>query len=356
MGMNMQNVPEKVQKFVLNETLIVNCVLLLFHISFGVFFYIYKAPILFYFNLVSILVYIICFEVLRRRQKGIYTFIVFAEIYIFMMLGVVCLGWNYGFQHYCIGFAASAVFSDYFVERSRSLKRRAIIIGGCNLAIYLVLRFWTYYTQPVYVPGNEFFQNLFYVGNTISGFGFMIMYIAIYSDTVHRMEQELFELAHKDHLTGLHNRRHMMRILRAFIEDEEKEKFAIAMMDVDYFKNVNDTYGHDAGDKVLKTMSEILKEESAGNASIMPCRWGGEEFLLALSDYNGNKEEIMASLEALRKRVEERIICHEEQEIRITVTVGVAFYESGLSLNELLKAADNKLYEGKEGGRNKVVW
>lgn len=356
MSQVLRDVPEKVQKSVLSGTIVVNSILLLFHISFGILFYLYKAPILFYYNCLSIVTYILCFELLRRRKTWAYVLIVFVEIYLFMMLSIVCLGWDYGFQHYCIGFVASTVFSDYFVEHSKVVRKRTILLGSGNVVIYIALRFWTYYNPPVYVLENNLIANMFYVGNTVAGFAFLIMYIAIYSDTVMKLEGELYDMANKDYLTGLNNRRQVIQILKSLIEDAAKDKFAIAMLDVDYFKNINDTYGHDAGDEVLKSLAKILKDERLGNGMLQSGRWGGEEFFVVCSGYDGKKEVITELFEALRKRVSENVILYDGNEIKVTITIGLAFYEPGKSLDEFVKEADAKLYEGKEKGRNQVVW
>ncbi|MBR6627079.1 MAG: GGDEF domain-containing protein [Lachnospiraceae bacterium] len=354
MGRVMQDVPEKVQKSVLCGTIAVNCILLLCHISFGILFYLYKAPILFYFNCFSIIIYVLCFELLRRRKTWAYVFIVFAEIYLFMMLSIVCLGWEYGFQHYCIGFVASLVFSDYFVVHSKKVRKRTIWLGAANVIIYIILRFWTYNNPPVYVLGNNIISNMFYVGNTVAGFAFLIMYIAIYSDTVMKLESELYDMANKDHLTGLCNRRQIIQVLKMLIETAAGEQFAIAMLDVDYFKNINDSYGHDAGDEVLKALANILNDEKAENEAFQPSRWGGEEFLVVCG-YNGNKEDITELFETIRKRIADNTIIYGGNEIKVTVTIGLAIYEPDKSLDELVKEADAKLYKGKESGRNQVV-
>lgn len=355
MGRVLRDIPEKVQQSVLKGTVMVNIILLLCHISFGILFYLYKAPILFYFNCLSVIIYILAFELLRRRKTWAYVLIVFVEIFVFMMLSIVCLGWEYGFQHYCIGFVASMVFSDYFVEHSKVVRKRTVLLGACNVIIYIALRFWTYANPPIYVLGNDLIANMFYVGNTVVGFAFLIMYIAIYSDTVMKLESELYDMANKDHLTGLYNRRQMIHILKSFIEDAAREQFAIGMLDVDYFKSTNDTYGHDAGDEVLKLLANILNDEKSGNEMFQPGRWGGEEFLVVCGGYNGNKEEISELFETLRKRISDNIIIYGGNKIRVTVTIGLAFYEPGKSLDELVKEADAKLYEGKEKGRNQVV-
>lgn len=352
----LQDVPKKVQKSVEGRTIMVNCILLLLHISFGVLFYLYKAPILFYFNCLSIIIYILSFGLLQTKKAWGYVLIVFVEVYLFMMLSIVCLGWEYGFQHYCIGFVASTVFSDYFVEHSKMVRKRTILLGAGNVVIYIVLRFWTYYNPPVYVLGNDTLINIFYVGNTVTGFAFLIMYITIYSDTVMKLEGELYDMANRDHLTGLYNRRQVIQILKSLIADTAGDKFAIAMMDVDYFKNINDTYGHDAGDEVLKSLANILGAEKSGNEMFQSGRWGGEEFLVVSDSYSGNKEENAELFESLRKRISDNVILYAGNEIRVTVTIGLAFYEPGKTLDELVKEADTKLYEGKENGRNQVVW
>jgi len=350
-----QDVPEKVKKSVLYGTVVVNSILLLCHISFGILFYLYKAPVLFYYNCLSIIIYAFCFELLRRRKTREYVFVVFVEIYAFMLLSIVCLGWEYGFQHYCIGFVASMVFSDYFVEHSKSVRKRTILLGACNVIIYILLRFWTYENLPIYVLGNKYIANLFYVGNTLVGFAFLIMYIAIYSDTVMKMESELYDMANKDPMTGLFNRRQMIHILKSFIEDATRDKFALAMLDVDYFKKINDTYGHDVGDEVLKLLAGILSDEKSKNEMFQPGRWGGEEFLIVLGDYDGKKDEIIEYFEKIRKCVEDSIIECDGNKINVTVTIGVTFFDQDKSMDELIKEADAKLYEGKENGRNQVV-
>lgn len=356
MSQVLQDVPKKVQKSVLNGTLIVNSVLLLFHISFGILFYLYEAPILLYFNCFSIIIYVLCFELLQRKKTWEYVIIVFVEIYLFMILSIVCLGWEFGFQHYCIGFVASSVFSDYFVVHSNVVRKRSILLGVANVVIYMVLRFWTYYNQPVYVLNNDILTNIFYVGNTAAGFAFLIMYIAIYSDTVMKLEGELYEMANRDPLTGLYNRRQVIQIMKTLAEDASKNKFAIAMLDVDYFKTINDTYGHDAGDEVLKALANILVAEKSGNKHIQFGRWGGEEFMIVCDNYNGNKKEIAELFETLRQQISEDVIQYAGNEIKFTVTIGLAFYESGKTLDDFVKEADAKLYKGKENGRNQVVW
>ncbi len=354
MNLFVREMPEKVQKSVLKETIGVNILLLLCHISFGVLFYCYKADSLFRFNCISIITYILAFEILRRRKAIIYIFVVFIEIFLFMLHAVIYLGWEYGFQHYCIGFVASMMFSDYFTNRSKIDKKRTVLLGSVNVVVYISLKFWTYTHPPIYSLGNEILVNVFYVFNTVIGFTFLIMYFTIYADTVAKLENELFTMANNDPLTGLYNRRKITNILKSNIEENTSKEFAIAMIDVDYFKKTNDTYGHDAGDEVLKSLACLFTDNDFENEVLQVSRWGGEEFLAFYSHYM-NKEEVLSKFEEIRKKVELNEVCCGENRIKVTITIGIAFYEEGKTLDSLIKEADKNLYEGKERGRNQVI-
>ena len=131
--------------------------------------------------------------------------------------------------------------------------------------------------------------------------------------------------------------------------------FSIIMIDIDFFKKVNDTYGHDAGDEVLKSLADILKNEKVGNEAFRPGRWGGEEFMVVCGGYNGDIKKIAAYFETLRTRIADNVINYNGTEIKVTATIGLALYEPHKTLNELVKEADAKLYKGKESGRNRVV-
>lgn len=177
----------------------------------------------------------------------------------------------------------------------------------------------------------------------------------IYSSTVNKLENELRQRAERDHLTGLYNRRKMKLILKDTLSSENHDKIALAMLDIDYFKNVNDTYGHDAGDEVLKLFAALLKTAKKDRDDFSVCRWGGEEFL-ALYTYDDSRDAVIAEFEAIRKAVETTTIQYKDQTITITVTIGLTFYKNGMSSDELLKEADALLYEGKEAGRNRLTY
>jgi len=167
-------------------------------------------------------------------------------------------------------------------------------------------------------------------------------------------EKTIYErMALTDPLTGLYNR-------RVFMEMAEKElakakrygyNFSILMLDIDNFKRINDTYGHDVGDLVLKKIAEILRRNVRG-ADVV-ARFGGEEFIVMLS--NANLNGAVKKAEQLRRLIEQTPVeLPSGEKLRVTVSIGVSTYRGQESLEELIKEADIALYEAKRNGKNRV--
>ncbi|MDA0127134.1 diguanylate cyclase [Vibrio sp. MarTm2] len=152
----------------------------------------------------------------------------------------------------------------------------------------------------------------------------------------------LYRMANQDALTGLWNRRFLFNQVCSGCE-----KRSIAMLDIDHFKKVNDTYGHDGGDAALVTVANILKIYFPDD---VVARFGGEEFCIQSCSDN---KEFIARLEQMRKRLQKTPIKHNQQEIKVTISIGVCSLEA--SLNEQIKIADDRLYVAKERGRNQIV-
>lgn len=155
-----------------------------------------------------------------------------------------------------------------------------------------------------------------------------------------------------DVLTGLKNRRGFWEYYEEHVEPIlNHQDAALIMCDVDFFKLVNDTYGHACGDKVLVSVGEILKEQVGELGEV--ARWGGEEFLIVLKDHDLAKAVRFA--EGLRMLIEEATCVSEGQQLRITMSFGVAAINSQLTIEKNVDVADKKLYQAKENGRNQVV-
>ena len=165
------------------------------------------------------------------------------------------------------------------------------------------------------------------------------------------LEKKLKTLATIDTLTGISNRYQINKYIEETIQRVERFKgsFALFMFDIDHFKNVNDTYGHDIGDVVLQEFSQVIQENI--RTIDMLGRWGGEEFLL-ISE-NISQENALLLAEKLREAVWKYNFTSAKH---ITVSIGVGIYTGEDTKELLLKKVDNALYEAKESGRNKVVF
>lgn len=167
------------------------------------------------------------------------------------------------------------------------------------------------------------------------------------------MQRSLRTLLEQDTLTGLCNRRYGDQKLSEFQKRlvEKGIPYVLCIGDIDYFKSVNDTYGHECGDEVLKAVGRVMKKEMHRNGCA--ARWGGEEFLLI---YEGaTLSEARADAEAMLSRIRELKVPYEDNEVRITMTLGLAQASADIDINDLLKEADLMLYKGKKAGRNCVI-
>ena len=132
---------------------------------------------------------------------------------------------------------------------------------------------------------------------------------------------------------------------------KHQKSFAVAIMDIDFFKKVNDTYGHGMGDFVLKTLSALLKESMEGKGSV--ARWGGEEFLLTFEEMR--YEEAVSLLNDIREKISIWDFSFKDVKIHLTITGGIEDYAMAESIDAVITKADMRLYTGKTGGRNRVV-
>ncbi len=156
-----------------------------------------------------------------------------------------------------------------------------------------------------------------------------------------------------DTLTGLLNRKTMdlyiANSMKSAIDDDKP--FSFIMYDIDNFKKFNDTYGHDCGDLVLKTVSGVIANGVRPYDHVF--RWGGEEILVLLA---GSDDKIATMVaERIRAQVEAKIIQRAEQNLHVTVTGGIASYRPGVSIQDMIDKADKNLYVGKQNGKNQVV-
>ncbi|MGE5469129.1 MAG: diguanylate cyclase [Ignavibacteria bacterium] len=168
------------------------------------------------------------------------------------------------------------------------------------------------------------------------------------------LHAKLEEMATRDSLTGLYNRRSLDETLDREIARAKREghSLALVMIDVDHFKRLNDTYGHQAGDQVLAALGQLLREDT--RAEDVACRYGGEEFLILLPHIS--LEAARERAESWRARFAELAVRHGELSLQTTISLGVTAYPNhGHTSEELTQSADLALYLAKHDGRNRVT-
>ena len=159
----------------------------------------------------------------------------------------------------------------------------------------------------------------------------------------------LKNLSQIDTLSGLYNRRFMNKKIEEEISKYKRYKipFSVLLIDVDFFKKINDTYGHDKGDFVIKRISNLLKQNIRD--SDICARWGGEEFLILVPNNNLDGALILAN--NLKELIEKN---NFEIKENVTISIGVSTFDENSSQEKLLKSADIALYKAKENGRNRT--
>lgn len=197
--------------------------------------------------------------------------------------------------------------------------------------------------------------------NRVNGFDFtkqdVIIFEAFASQVAVALEHaKLYDMAVFDGLTQIHNRTFFV----AWAETEFARALrmstpvSITLFDIDFFKKFNDTFGHNAGDVVLKTVANLV--ENNVRKSDVWARWGGEEFILALPDTNG--VEALRISDGLRLLIERHHAVYEGNQLDVTVSAGISTYDGidAMSIDEIVEEADKALYTSKKAGRNRVTF
>lgn len=180
-----------------------------------------------------------------------------------------------------------------------------------------------------------------------------VIWLAINITDRKNLEERLKELSEKDSLTGAYNRRHFMQIFdqEFSIAKRYNTKLAVLLIDIDNFKEINDTYGHDGGDAVLKRF--VMFCEDILRQSDLFARYGGEEFIVMLPNTPSLGAAIIA--ERIRANIEEMVVTYEQQTIKFTISIGISLVmDADVNSNAILTRADSALYQAKKTGRNKI--
>lgn len=188
-------------------------------------------------------------------------------------------------------------------------------------------------------------------GQTIGG-------IELFNEPTHSQKikerlAELEQIALLDSLTQLPNRHYMESQLRALYDENQSCGISVGLLfiDIDHFKQFNDTYGHDLGDQILEAVAKTLASCIRGFDTVG--RWGGEEFLGLFPNINDKALEAVG--ERLRKAVEHAFVMHQDEALTVTISIGATMHKNEETIKETIKRADNALYQSKKLGRNRLT-
>lgn len=261
-------------------------------------------------------------------------------------------GWSAGMQNYFI----IALMMCFFTSHGKIIYK--FLYAGFILVLR-ILAISLYGGMKSEVGVSVLEDKLLQITNITAVFTAIIFLSYYYSKRENEAENKLMkyndklkEEANTDQLTGLFNRRKAKEFLAELKKTETDNGISVAIGDIDFFKKVNDTYGHDVGDEVLKAVANIMREKSRSDTFLS--RWGGEEFLIVFPDCNGDNAYV--ALERLRNALKNAVIKVGDREIRITMTFGLSEFGYGMDEEVAIKEADEKLYMGKQNGRNQVVY
>jgi diguanylate cyclase (GGDEF)-like protein len=239
----------------------------------------------------------------------------------------------------------------------------ALFFGGMrkgmrNLGLFvLIISILMFYPNNQWLSTSysfEFKSRLIYSFLTVSCLFAFYEYVRQNSfNRMQEMSQKFERQAMRDPLSGLLNRRGMREKLQQEFERSQRYKIDLTVMmcDIDHFKTVNDQYGHEKGDEVIKGLASILK--SGLRKQDLISRWGGEEYLFLLPETNGN--QAMQLSENLRIKIEETQYKQDDKTFSVTISVGLYEMASTDTINQAITKADTNLYKAKEQGRNRCI-
>ena len=259
--------------------------------------------------------------------------------------------WGFGAQHFLIPLLMLCFFNIYETPWAKLLT--LVFIVSYRVGLYT----WSLHHPPVYALSNAD-GVIVQMTNSMTMFAIIACQFILFSSSIQATErklrlhnQELSKEAGTDPLTQLPNRRAMLDTMDNFMKNAPNERFSVAIADIDFFKKVNDTYGHNCGDYTLKTLAALFKEKAGENYTV--CRWGGEEFCFFMP--NKNLDEAGAVMFDLCISVKKMPLEFGDNRFNITITIGVEEYDYMSPVDVILERADQKLYRGKISGRNQVV-
>ncbi len=319
---------------------------LIAHVAFGLFFQWLGLDKLVYLNVLSIFIYAIAIWMLHKGYYCSSLLLVSIEVVLHASAAVCTLGWESGFHYYLFTLMMGSAFNPYWSVLSKLSYAAVICMGYIALGYYASIYPPTVEVNPLLIHAMQAF-------NAIFSFVFIGYLAHVYAKSTSDAEQKLRQLATTDPLTGLNNRREFLHLFDLELIKNRRNQipFAIIMVDIDDFKKINDTFGHQCGDEAIIAVAECFRNNVREQDHI--ARWGGEEFMLLLPETDMEGAIVLA--EKLYDAVRDLEYSCGSDLHRISITLSVGVHQHHETRDQLLFRIDSGLMRGKETGKNQIV-
>ncbi|MDR1322109.1 MAG: diguanylate cyclase [Gracilibacteraceae bacterium] len=320
------------------------------HLYMLVFFILTGSLVFSIYNVFSLLFYTTMFLLLPRHHFTLIGLLETSEVLLYGVFFCVLTGLaTYGLTYFVLIIIMQQIVPYGSIRLRTGLLATGLVLGLACVAV-------NYYVPPP-VTFSDSVNHLLMVSNIVLLLCGVVIELYIRAVTELIVEnvdnayvRELSSQAYTDPLTGLYNRRYAEKHFEKAALKGEQPHCCVAMIDIDDFKQINDTYGHGCGDDVLVFLAGFLRMSLRKTDVVF--RWGGEEFLIILEDVEiAQASDVM---DGLRDRLAGAVIATRQGDLRITVTIGLAKL-SYASVAESIEICDARLYEGKRSGKNRVV-
>lgn len=323
-------------------------------ILLGTMWYAGVKPLL-YFNILSVIVYIFCVLLCSYGIIMPVYISIFMEVSLYAATSVYFIGWECGSPYFIFSIIPILIYFGSFLFKG-SKRWIPVILLAISLSLFVFLYLRRGHMVPVFLVSTNVkaFLMLFTTFSmAISIIFYNVIFIYSSEHELNRLEEENDQLsadAKEDTLTHLLNRRGFMPIIKEVINNGN-EPFCVAFCDIDNFKRINDSYGHDCGDEVLIHITKIIVSLMQG---CEVCRWGGEEIIILMRGYDLTSAK--NKLEDIRNTIENSPTTFYNKRVSATLTIGVEEYsKSYKDVEDLIKVADERMYYGKQHGKNIVI-
>ena len=344
----MQSLEEKKQQ---NKVIVKTCytteiVYLIIRLLCMVLFLIGKCYPMVFVSLGSVVLYLILLGLLKIKKYYAYALMCGLEFIIYPSVATILVGFSSGFYLNIVAITIVSFFTIYFSIKERKVTK-AVRFSIFSALVVLGLHINGALQEPPYLLDKWLSTALFGI-HVVVVFSFIIAYLLIFTKYAMTLENKIKAESRMDQLTKVSNRHDLFNYLETI---EDKRNYALAIFDIDDFKKVNDTYGHVCGDFILRELANIAKLNLYNS---FLARYGGEEFVVIVKT-DGEDDIAFSQLEKIRYLIENNDFNFEGRIVRITISIGIERFHGDISNERWIDLADEKLYQSKASGKNKIT-